>query len=313
MSTEELVRLAIFGGVVLAVMGSSVVILVQRLFGVVRRKARVIGRRRRITERVILLLAGVLVLCGIWAKCVEPYWIAVRTEVVQSDKFRAAAGPITIAHISDLHCDAVQRAEPAMIRAIRDAKPDQIVFTGDTVNSPAGVENFRAVMTELATIAPVIASVGNWDAAGIQNGTLYDGLDVTVLNRARVTRKLKGTNVEFLGVRNAGELDVLHPAGQSDPETYRVLLCHYPSVAPAASERGIDLQLSGHIHGGQIALPFYGAMVTLDAYGKRFEAGRYRVGEMDLNVSRGIGMEGGPAPRMRFCSRPTVTILVLKP
>jgi predicted MPP superfamily phosphohydrolase len=313
MSTEELVRVGIFVGFVLAVVGFSAVILLQRLLWMVRRKARVIGRRRRITERIVLLLAGVVVLCCIWARCVEPYWIAVRTEVVQSDKFRAASGSITIAHISDLHCDAVLRVEPAMIQAIRDAKPDQIVFTGDTVNSPAGVENFRAVMTELATIAPVIASVGNWDTDGVQSGALYDGLDVTLLNQARVTRTLKGTNVEFLGVRNAGELDVLQPAGQSDPETYRVLLCHYPSVAPAASERGIDLQLSGHIHGGQIALPFYGAMVTLDEYGKRFEAGRYRVGEMDLNVSRGIGMEGGHAPRMRFFSRPTVTILVLKP
>ena len=313
MSTEELVSLAIFVGLIFVVMGFSAVILLLRLLRMVRRTARVVGRRRRITERIILLLAGVVVLCCAWAKLVEPYWVAVRTEVVQSDKFRAAAGPVTIAHISDLHCDAVLRGETAMIQAIRDAKPDLIAFTGDTVNAPAGTENFRAVMTELATIAPVIASVGNWDAAGIQNGTLYDGLDVTVLNRARVTRRLKGTNVEFLGVRNAGEFDVLQPTGQSDPETYRVLLSHYPSLAPAASQRGIDLQLSGHTHGGQIALPFYGAMVTLDAYGKRFEAGRYRVGEMDLNVSRGIGMEGGVAPRMRFCSRPTVTILVLQP
>ena len=54
----------------------------------------------------------------------------------------------------------------------------------------------------------------------------------------------------------------------------------------------MDLYCAGHIHGGQIALPFYGALVTLSKYGKRFEAGLYRVGETWLYVNRGIGMEG---------------------
>lgn len=58
-----------------------------------------------------------------------------------------------------------------------------------------------------------------------------------------------------------------------------------------------------------MALPFYGALVTLSKFGKRYEAGLYHEGDTWLYVNRGIGMEGGPAPRVRFCARPELTIL----
>ena len=74
---------------------------------------------------------------------------------------------------------------------------------------------------------------------------------------------------------------------------------------------GVDLQLSGHTHGGQVRLPLYGALLTLSAMGKRFEAGLYRLGEMALYVNRGLGMEGGAAPRVRFLCRPEITVFDL--
>jgi hypothetical protein len=74
-----------------------------------------------------------------------------------------------------------------------------------------------------------------------------------------------------------------------------------------------DLYCSGHTHGGQIALPLYGALVVLSDCGKRFEAGLYRVRGTWLYVNRGIGMEGGPVLRVRFWSRPEVTVYELVP
>jgi predicted MPP superfamily phosphohydrolase len=75
----------------------------------------------------------------------------------------------------------------------------------------------------------------------------------------------------------------------------------------------VDLFCAGHVHGGQIAMPFYGALVTLSRYGKQYEAGLYKAGPMWLYVSRGVGMEGGAAPRVRFCSRPEVAVLEAVP
>lgn len=65
--------------------------------------------------------------------------------------------------------------------------------------------------------------------------------------------------------------------------------------------------------GGQVALPFYGALVTLSRFGKRYEAGLYRVHDTWLYVNRGLGMEGGWAPRVRFCARPEITVIELAP
>jgi len=65
---------------------------------------------------------------------------------------------------------------------------------------------------------------------------------------------------------------------------------------------GFDLQLSGHTHGGQVRFPVVGALVTGSLYGKQLESGIFRLKEMLLFVTRGIGMEGAAAPRVRvFC------------
>jgi predicted MPP superfamily phosphohydrolase len=94
----------------------------------------------------------------------------------------------------------------------------------------------------------------------------------------------------------------------SGPDTFRILLYHTPDLAPEAAQAGIDLQLSGHTHGGQLRLPFYGALYAASLYGKAFESGRRQVGNLTLYVSRGIGMEGGGAPRMRFNCAPEIIL-----
>ena len=60
-------------------------------------------------------------------------------------------------------------------------------------------------------------------------------------------------------------------------------------------------------------MPFYGALITFSKFGKKYEGGTYEVGKTRLNVNRGIGMEGGKAPRVRFCARPEVTVIDIMP
>jgi predicted MPP superfamily phosphohydrolase len=70
----------------------------------------------------------------------------------------------------------------------------------------------------------------------------------------------------------------------------------------------VDLQVSGHTHGGQVRVPGFGALVTGSLYGKRFEAGRIQVGSMILYVTRGLGLEGAAAPRLRLFCRPEMVL-----
>jgi hypothetical protein len=90
------------------------------------------------------------------------------------------------------------------------------------------------------------------------------------------------------------------------------LLYHSPDLAPLAAKFDIDLQLSGHTHGGQVRLPFIGALFTGSLYGKRFEMGRYQLGKLILFITRGLGLEGAAAPRVRFLCPPEVILWEIK-
>jgi len=129
-----------------------------------------------------------------------------------------------------------------------------------------------------------------------------------------VTRvRLESAELWVAGIA-AGDEHLVPRALRGVPEGAFVLfLYHAPALVLDLAERKVDLVCCGHTHGGQVALPFYGALVTLSSTGKRFEAGLYRVKETWLYVNRGVGMEGGPVPRVRFCARPEVTVFELCP
>jgi predicted MPP superfamily phosphohydrolase len=91
-----------------------------------------------------------------------------------------------------------------------------------------------------------------------------------------------------------------------------VLLYHSPELIPFASKLGIDLYLCGHTHGGQVRLPFYGAVLTSSELGKQYDMGYYRLRDTHLYVSRGIGMEGMGAPRVRFLCPPEITLFSIQ-
>ncbi len=76
-----------------------------------------------------------------------------------------------------------------------------------------------------------------------------------------------------------------------------VFLYHTPDeILDIAATNRVDLYCAGHTHGGQVALPLYGALVTFSKFGKRYESGLYREGQTSLYVNRGLGMEGGLGP-----------------
>jgi predicted MPP superfamily phosphohydrolase len=92
-----------------------------------------------------------------------------------------------------------------------------------------------------------------------------------------------------------------------------VFLYHFSDLVESLKRVNVDLYLSGHTHGGQVALPFYGAIITLSKFGKKYESGMYRVGETILYVNRGIGLEPRPAPQIRFLARPEITVFDIGP
>ena len=100
--------------------------------------------------------------------------------------------------------------------------------------------------------------------------------------------------------------------GFSD-ERFDVFLFHTPDLIEDVSHCGVDLYLCGHTHGGQVALPWYGALITFSKFGKKYESGLHRVGDTVLFVNRGLGMEPRPAPQIRFFARPQIAVFDIRP
>jgi len=98
----------------------------------------------------------------------------------------------------------------------------------------------------------------------------------------------------------------------ADPDRFHVVLGHSPNFALGRIEA--DLLVAGHTHGGQVRVPLVGPLVTLSKVPRRWAAGLTDLpGGGRLLVSRGVGMEGGSAPRLRLFCRPELVVIDLAP
>jgi len=296
----------------------ALVRLALRRFGLLERPTRAV----LFTERASLALAAVGLACFAYGNLVEPYWPEVTHVRVESAKLRGAARPLRLVHISDLHCDPEPRLEERLPDIIAAERPDLIVYTGDSINSPEGLPVLRKLLPRLAAIAPTFAVRGNWDTAFWGRRELFGGTGVVELRKEAARVDVAGAT---LWVAGAGFASLPEPQSGTrggiettlkdvPPGAFTIFLYHTPDeIEEAAATGRVDLYCAGHTHGGQVAMPVYGALVTLSKFGKRFESGLHRVGETWLYVTRGVGMEGGPAPRVRFLARPEVTVIELAP
>jgi predicted MPP superfamily phosphohydrolase len=272
----------------------------------------------RRAERVILVLAAIGLVCALYARLVEPFWPKVIRVQIATTKLPQGAHPIRIVEIGDTHCDPTARLEPRLPGIISAQHPDLIVFAGDSVNRHAALPVFRELMTQLPKIAPTFVVRGNWDDWDDANERLFAGTGVENLDGRVVRREFYGTPVWIGGLPTDSNMQVSELFAKAPANEFRLFVHHFPDrILPFGNLDGaagkVDLMCAAHTHGGQIALPFYGALVTFSRYDKQFEWGLHRVDATWLYVNRGIGMEGGSAPRMRFWARPEITVIDIVP
>jgi hypothetical protein len=300
---SPLTRVLLFLVVVAAVFGSAALYVLERLF---RRLTKKPARPLSKFEIVSLGLAAIGVGC-IMEGFVEPYFPQVTHVTVRTKKFAPGSKPLRIVHISDIHADKKLRGLAKLPTLIRNEHPDLICFTGDAINESP--KNFVWLMRELTQIAPVYAVRGNWDPP--EQKRLYASLPVTLLENAALITDMQGHQIVIGGIAADGTVAVKDVfAGAAE---FRLFLDHYPDEMQEAKEGGVDLYLAGHTHGGQIRLPWYGALITFSRFDKKYEAGLFHEGDTYMYVNRGVGMEGGPVPRVRFLDRPEVTVIEVVP
>jgi predicted MPP superfamily phosphohydrolase len=260
---------------------------------------------------VVMHVAAVIgIVCFAHALFIEPYWIDVTHVEIETEKLKSTS--LRIALFSDTHCER-PRNEKKLVELVNAAEPDIVVFAGDSLNRSDALGLFRQTLKGINAKVRKFAVRGNFDIWYWGTFDLFEGTGFQELNRDSVTLVKNGESFTVSGVAcSAGEdqLDVLRdiPA-----ERFSIFLDHYSDLVESLDGCNVDLYLSGHTHGGQVCLPFYGAIVTLSKFGKKYESGLYQIGETTLYVNRGIGMESGLVPRVRFLARPELTIIDVKP
>ncbi|WP_420630108.1 metallophosphoesterase [Candidatus Leptofilum sp.] len=256
----------------------------------------------------------------------EPFKLKLTAVMTFTDRLPLGTEPIKVLHISDLHVEHLTEREAQVLELAREAKPDLIVISGDYVNlsynrDPETLKQVRQLLSQLSAPHGVFATLGSPPVDLRETVVpIFDDLwNVTLLRHGwQEVNMGNGRSLTVMGMDcshdlpvDAGRLARLVAAAPSDLP--QLLVYHSPELMPEASEHGIDLYMCGHTHGGQVRLPIIGPIFTSSQLGRRFVMGLYRIGRTTLYVSRGIGLEGLSAPRVRFLCPPEMTLITIMP
>jgi uncharacterized protein len=217
-----------------------------------------------------------------------------------------------VAHISDIHCGSY--TPPSRVQRWMDMinrlQPDLVAVTGDLIVS--GDRYTEAVAEVLGTLRArdgVFACMGNHDyftdGEAFAQRLSRHGL-IVLRNRGERVRGLWVAGVDDTWTRRN---DMARALAERPDGAPAILLAHDPNLFPEAVERGVALTLSGHTHGGQLAVPGLSRRLNLARLITAFTAGLYRIGDATLYVSRGAGTTGPP---VRLGARAEIAILTLR-
>ncbi len=248
------------------------------------------------------------------------------------------SSPLKVLHISDIHMRPKQRRKQAWLRELAGWDPDLVVNTGDNLAHPKSVPAVVQTLGDLLSLPGVFVFGSNdyfgptaknplnylTNAGHRGQGAPLPWQDLRAaftergwLDMTHTRRELEvaGLRVAVAGVDDPhlsrDRYDTI--AGPASPAANLTLgLAHSPEprVLDRFAADGYQLVMAGHTHGGQLCLPFYGAIVTNCDLDRSRAKGASRWGaHTQLHVSAGIGTS--PFAPLRFCCRPEATLLTL--
>lgn len=280
------------------------------------------SRRRWLKRAIGVGVTGTL-LSGAWAHWIEPFQLVMNKRDIFIPNLPAGLEGMRLAHFSDLHAGKVVPTEYLMgaMDRVNELEPDVVMVSGDLVNDEqAGIEPAMKVLAR--STAPVYASLGNHDYIAGRGGgiglhtplaneltTALSFTDVKLLRNARTTIEHNGAKLNIVGLEDYWT-QMYSPNlifREIDKNETTIALSHNPDTVHHLIPHEVDLVLSGHTHGGQVRIPFFGAPI-LPVRDKRHIEGLYAYKKTQLHVSRGVGF----SHQIRFNCRPEIVMLTLK-
>jgi uncharacterized protein len=271
-----------------------------------------VRRHHRVTFVSGWVAAITTLAVGVYAFFIEPRWLEV-THV--EHRVAGIDREITIALVADLQTDAPGDYERRVLAEIAAAGPDLVLWAGDylQIDDSARYEGAAQELRALIREAELAPPLGMYAVQGDSETQatwpdLFEGTGVVALPATGRIELADDLTLTALDRDDSFDTKLRVP---SSPGLH-VVLGHAPDYA--LGEIDADLLLAGHTHGGQVRVPGFGPIITLSRVPRSWAAGATRLDDRrTLIVSRGIGMERGAAPRLRFSCRPELVFVHVRP
>jgi predicted MPP superfamily phosphohydrolase len=225
--------------------------------------------------------------------------------------------PLRIAHLTDLHMSG-RITRPYFERVVEETNalgPDIIAVTGDIVEREPCIDWLPQTLGRLRAEGGIYFVLGNHDrhvdvnrlkAALTGVGLIHLGASCHELSIRGLPVILGGNALPWFGP--ASNFDECAPHDESGLPL-RIVLAHSPDEFAWAQSHDIDLMLAGHLHGGQVRLPLFGAIVSPSRHGVRYACGVFSAGNTVMHVSCGTGS----LTPLRYNCPPEISLLTLVP
>jgi predicted MPP superfamily phosphohydrolase len=297
-------------------------------------------RKRRMMSAFFSGLLGLLVFgFGFDMLVWEPYSLVVENYVIETPKLKK---PLKIVFVADIQTDRIGNHERRTLKMIQQQQADLIILGGDYLQYYEGTpgvvdlpERFDDLFREIPLTAPlgVYAIEGNIGPNNLFNNTSVEMVsNSTILENLGEEHGLGLIDLVLLSLNDsAGSVG---ERGLTDTGNFLIMVGHRPNFAikgfrseryPGLDEgyqdakRAPDLMLAGHTHGGQVVLPFYGAIGFggdgfVQQIPRKMRSGMFTFENGGtLLITRGTGMDRGWAPRIRFFCKPEISVIQLVP
>ena len=245
----------------------------------------------------------------------EASWVRLRELQLEVPRLPSELDGLRIVHLSDFHLGVPSPGVRAVARGVDwavERRPDLVCITGDLLTHPRGESRLRELVEQLPQ--PVFAVLGNHDYA-IARDPMARASRLRELEPARLLLdegellELRGRSVWVAGADPKPSFQRRDPNTLSRDADLRILLNHFPRTFDRLEPDSFELVLAGHMHDGQITIPYPGGKVRLAHPTARYAVGVYRREGSVMHVSPGLGTTFVP---FRFGARPEATELVLR-
>lgn len=224
---------------------------------------------------------------------------------------------LRICQLTDIHYESFLFPEDLIyvVNMANELSPDLTFLTGDFLTEDRRLtEPFIEVFRSLKAREGIYGCLGNHEEYTRTQEIFTRGFrkaGIEILRDTMTDLNIRGEKLRLAGINwvgrtlRAGAVRTIQSTTAPYPT---ILLSHQPNMFPIAAAAGIDLTVSGHTHGGQIAIELGAARISLSQLVSPFSAGRYTQGHSQLYVSRGIGTIALP---LRINAPPEVTLIEL--